>query len=275
MYLSRIQLNETLLEQTQLSAMLRKNSYGMHQLLWDLFDSGSHHLFREEDSRKQLGNRHTRPLYYVLSDQPPKTDSPLFEVDCKPFYPQVKKGDRLAFQLRANPTVARRMEGKRLSSRHDVVMDAKYQHLLNSCQQCGIVSTSDIYTDDQNVRRGMKKGLNRKQLQQQLFSSDAFLDSQAQEQFFQQQAAAVEKAARDWLDKRGEKYGFSINSTEATGYLWHSVENAKQKRGAGYSTLDYQGILTVTEPDIFLTQLFKGFGRAKRFGCGLMMIRRA
>lgn len=275
MYLSRIQLTEALLEQTQLAAMLRKNSYGMHQLLWDLFESNSRYLYREEDSQKQLGTRYNRPLYYVLSDQPPKTDSPLFKVDCKPFHPQVRRGDRLAFQLRANPTIARHIEGKRRSSHHDVVMDAKYQHLLHTCQQHGIVTKTDIYSGSQDgTRRSIRQGLNRKQLQQQLLASDVFVSSQAREQFFQQQTEAVEQAARHWLDKRGEKCGFSVESAEAIGYLWHSVENAKQKRGAGYSTLDYQGILTVTEADIFLEHLYKGFGRAKRFGCGLMMIRR-
>ncbi|WP_308340124.1 type I-E CRISPR-associated protein Cas6/Cse3/CasE [Thiolapillus sp.] len=36
-----------------------------------------------------------------------------------------------------------------------------------------------------------------------------------------------------------------------------------------------QGSLTVTEPDAYLATLKQGLGRAKAFGCGLMLIRRA
>jgi CRISPR system Cascade subunit CasE len=41
------------------------------------------------------------------------------------------------------------------------------------------------------------------------------------------------------------------------------------------STLDFEGVLAVTDPPIFLAALASGFGRARAFGCGLMLIRRA
>ena len=47
----------------------------------------------------------------------------------KPYAPRLAVGDRLAFRLRANPTIARKEEGKKNSPRHDVVMDAQYQLL--------------------------------------------------------------------------------------------------------------------------------------------------
>lgn len=42
-----------------------------------------------------------------------------------------------------------------------------------------------------------------------------------------------------------------------------------------FGILDLRGSLTVTEPATFLAALARGFGRAKAFGCGLMLIRRA
>ncbi|MDX2120628.1 MAG: type I-E CRISPR-associated protein Cas6/Cse3/CasE, partial [Gemmatimonadota bacterium] len=39
--------------------------------------------------------------------------------------------------------------------------------------------------------------------------------------------------------------------------------------------LDLEGTLYVTDPSAFLGALGAGFGRAKAFGCGLMLIRRA
>ena len=42
-----------------------------------------------------------------------------------------------------------------------------------------------------------------------------------------------------------------------------------------YSTLDFQGVLTVGDPDSLLPAIARGFGAAKAYGCGLMLIRRA
>ncbi|WP_408742481.1 type I-E CRISPR-associated protein Cas6/Cse3/CasE [Acetobacter peroxydans] len=39
--------------------------------------------------------------------------------------------------------------------------------------------------------------------------------------------------------------------------------------------LDLSGRIEITDPSLFLTQMAQGFGRAKSFGCGLMLIRRA
>ncbi len=274
MYLSRIQLTEALLAHSNLGAILRRDSYGMHQLLWDLFQDGSRHLFREENSFKQLGTDHKRPLFYVLSSQPPKANSPLFQVDCKPFQPMLKAGQSLAFELRANPTISRHQEGKRHSSRHDVVMDAKYQHLLGECLRIGVLDERSLFTKDAAGRKRFQQNLSRPALKQALLSHEKLATAEAKAQFFQGQNEAIEQAAGEWLKKKGERSGFALESYEATGYLWHSLTKAKQHRNAGYSTLDYQGVLRITDASLFLDQLYKGFGPSKSFGCGLMMIRR-
>jgi CRISPR system Cascade subunit CasE len=38
--------------------------------------------------------------------------------------------------------------------------------------------------------------------------------------------------------------------------------------------LDFEGMLVVEAPELFLASVAQGFGRAKAFGCGLMLIRR-
>ena len=273
MYLSRIQLTPALKEQTQLGQLLRRDNYGMHQLLWDLFPDGQY-LFREESSHKQLGSLQHWPLFYVLSACAPEGDSPLFQIDSKPFQPHLQTGDRLAFHLRANPTIARRQQGKKNSARHDVVMDAKFQHLLHNCLEHGVLTGVDIYDSVEGERRVLRNSLNRKQLQRQLFSLPAFSGTASRETFMQKQLAAVDRAATGWLEKKAESRGFKLETVQATGYLWHSLSDAKQKRHAGYSSMDYQGILQIADKDIFWEQLQKGFGPAKRFGCGLMLIRR-
>ena len=273
MYLSRIQLTPAMLEQTQLGKLLRRDCYGMHQLLWDLFPTGQY-LFREENSHDQLGSRQHWPLFYVLSAQAPEGHSPLFRIDCKPFQPQLQEGDRLAFHLRANPTIARRQQGKKNSVRHDVVMDAKFQHLLQCCVEHRVLTEEEIYSCGEGRRRVLRNNLNRKQLQQQLFSLAAFGQPASREVFKQQQTKEAEQASIHWLEKKAECGGFKLESVQATGYLWHSLSDAKRKRNAGYSSMDYQGVLQIQNADTFRRQLQKGFGPAKRFGCGLMLIRR-
>ena len=46
-------------------------------------------------------------------------------------------------------------------------------------------------------------------------------------------------------------------------------------RAVIFSTLTFQGVLTVEDPAQFLAAVLRGFGSAKGFGCGLMLIRRA
>ena len=48
-----------------------------------------------------------------------------------------------------------------------------------------------------------------------------------------------------------------------------------RQRPLTFSVLDLEGELEVTDPALFLRSLAAGFGRAKAFGCGLMLIRRA
>ena len=46
-------------------------------------------------------------------------------------------------------------------------------------------------------------------------------------------------------------------------------------KGIRYSTVDFQGLLQITDPQRFKAMLFKGLGPSKAFGCGLMLVRRA
>lgn len=64
------------------------------------------------------------PRFYVVSDREPVTPSAHWQVQSKPYSPDLAVGDRLAFDLRANPVVTtRNATGK--SARHDVVMQEK------------------------------------------------------------------------------------------------------------------------------------------------------
>ena len=264
MFLSKLQLKPTLSEKTQLSHLLSRDNYGMHQLLYDIFTDGKY-LFREENSNDQLG-------FYVLSEQEPKTDSPLFQVKSRPFQPRIQSGDRFMFDLRANPTVKRRLQGRSSSTRHDVVIDAKLHYLLKVCLEHGLLSDSEIYDRTDEGHRVIRNNLNYRQLQQKLFALPAYRDSYSREVFTQQQDDITDQAIIDWMDRKAESVGIKLETVQATGYQWHSLNNAKNGRNAGFSSVDYHGIVQVSNPNVFREHLAKGIGPAKRFGCGLMLI---
>lgn len=87
--------------------------------------------------------------------------------------------------------------------------------------------------------------------------------------------AAIVEAGRAWLARQGAVHGFEPEAEVAVdGY--EQVRVPRQgARPAIFGQLDFEGRLTVRDPAAFLPALAAGFGRARAFGCGLMLIRRA
>jgi CRISPR system Cascade subunit CasE len=88
--------------------------------------------------------------------------------------------------------------------------------------------------------------------------------------------ALIREAGAAWLAQQGSRHGFTpeLETLDVDGYRRLRIA----RTGAGpiqVATLDYAGVLRVDDPSTFLSGLFAGFGRAKAFGCGLMLIRRA
>jgi CRISPR system Cascade subunit CasE len=85
------------------------------------------------------------------------------------------------------------------------------------------------------------------------------------------------EAGTAWLASQGAKAGFKLAAPPlVTGYSQIPMERGKNRgRPAGFSVLDFAGVLEITEPAAFLARLPLGFGSAKAFGNGLMLIRRA
>jgi CRISPR system Cascade subunit CasE len=94
-------------------------------------------------------------------------------------------------------------------------------------------------------------------------------------------AEAVESAGLGWLERQAGKAGFSLGSTPTPASPRARVMAYQtlgiDRRGANMKigVLDFEGVLEVTDPDRFVDAVAQGFGRAKGFGCGLMLIRRA
>jgi CRISPR system Cascade subunit CasE len=85
----------------------------------------------------------------------------------------------------------------------------------------------------------------------------------------------VQAKGVEWLQKKAEKNGFLIDNDKARadGYRNHKFYKPSGKHHVSFNTIDFTGILTVTEPELFKQALFNGIGPAKGFGCGLLLVR--
>lgn len=90
----------------------------------------------------------------------------------------------------------------------------------------------------------------------------------------------IQTAGAAWLQARAEHAGFALRAVQADGYDQVEIPRDataqdKKPQPIRFSVLDLEGELEVTNPAAFLAALTAGLGRAKAFGCGLMLIRRA
>jgi CRISPR system Cascade subunit CasE len=178
--------------------------------------------------------------FMILSRRPPHDPHQLFEVETKPFEPALAVGDRLRFALRANPVVARKAAAAPSSGARQV-RGKRVDVVMDALKH--------IPPTDRAARTG------------RAFERDRLIVS----------------AGREWLERQGAKHGFRLtNSTplEIGGYTQVALER-RGKRPAGFSTLDFSGEIQITDPAAFLARIAHGFGSAKAFGNGLMLIRRA
>lgn len=213
-----------------------------HRMVWTLFSDS-------QDRERDFLWREVDPgSFFCLSSRPPDDKHGLFSIDPpKEFAPNLKTGDKLSFMLRVNATVARSIKsepggGKRLRGKPcDIVMDA----------------LKDISTSERaEARRRL-----------------------------------LEPVAHGWLSRQGDKHGFSLekltrqsddDDLDGTNHCFRvrehrvlRIERGQSRAALRLGVLDLEGLLEVRDPAAFVSALTHGFGRAKAFGCGLMLIRRA
>lgn len=89
-------------------------------------------------------------------------------------------------------------------------------------------------------------------------------------------ADKVERVALDWLFSRATNLGVEFNAErcEATGYKQVRIPRPGRQEPIEFSEIDFAGQLTVADPARLITALFHGIGKARAYGCGLLMVRR-
>lgn len=229
MFFSVITPEERLLRQA--AHELAQSSYAEHQWLWKFFPSGA------DQTRDFIFRRHELeqvPRFYVVSQRRPTAFSEAWQVQSRDYDPQLQEGQRLFFQLRANPVITRK-NGAGKSQRHDVVIQAK--RLL---------------------------------LKEHGFTKDAKWKEWQDEENKPLLYELVQKSCIEWLQSRVSNNGFEVVAASVDAY---QQNNNAGKRDIRFSTVDFSGELLVTQPGLFQQVLFEGLGHAKVFGCGLLLVR--
>lgn len=88
-------------------------------------------------------------------------------------------------------------------------------------------------------------------------------------------AELIQRAGESWLAERLNRCGGRLEGVRADGYRQHRSYKKGVKHPIRMSSLDFEGKLTVTDPNRLLEALFRGIGPAKAFGFGLLLVRRA
>jgi CRISPR system Cascade subunit CasE len=208
-----------------------------HRLVWAMFprDLTERPFLYRETSPSHAAGPATRSELMVLSKLPPNDAEGLFELETKPFAPILPVGQRLRFSLRANPT----------AQKSEIAADGK-----RKSRRYDVVMAA-LKKLDQVERVAARPRL-------------------------------IQQEGRAWLQRQSESAGFSLPElaeVNIDGYEQFDVDpegrRAIRAKRAVHSRLDFDGLLEVTDPVLFLSRLAEGFGRARAFGHGLMLIRRA
>jgi len=287
MFFSRIRLKPEFYKTTRLSKILSDNAYSVHRLLWDLFPGEKlrNFLYREEIAREQLGIKagiRGEPIYYVVSSTRPSLINPIFQIDEREYLPKLQQGDRLGFELRANPVISR--TGKK----HDVVMDAQVTLLKSLSAEFKLQSHLPAAPKKQEFKNILlAQGGEALDSKLTLLLNDefAFTGKSPQTAPLRDKLDWILKATADgalqkWLILKGERHGFRLSKNfndqyklQNSAYRWQSIKADKGIK-SGFSSVDFTGELEVADVMEFTKALFEGVGRSKAFGCGLMLVRR-
>ena len=85
--------------------------------------------------------------------------------------------------------------------------------------------------------------------------------------------SAAQAAIASWMERTGERDGFAVNALRLVAYRAQTLPRLGRSAKIGVS--DIEGRLEVADGERFFARVLAGFGRAKAFGCGLMLLRRA
>jgi CRISPR system Cascade subunit CasE len=89
-----------------------------------------------------------------------------------------------------------------------------------------------------------------------------------------QRSQATHDAGKAWLESQASKAGFKLIVPPVVATYAPTLVDGQKSRVINFSELDISGQIEVTDPAAFTAKLATGFGSAKAYGNGLMLLSR-
>ena len=175
--------------------------------------------------------------FYILSSRIPTNPGLFKPISTKEFSPVLKPGNNLVFSLRLNATKDKSIPREERGQKSRQRVDLVMDKLRDIPHKEGTEGNIP------NTRAELRLKI-------------------------------ANEVSNSWLLKKGNGSGFVPTNVICNDYSVRKIPRGKNNH-VTIGVLDITGIITIEEPKIFVETLRKGFGRAKAFGCGLMLIRRA
>ncbi len=248
-----------------LSAVSTTDAYTEHQWLWRFFPappgSPRDFLFRHVEPQGQ----DQQSAYYVVSARPPESPHPAWHVQSREYRPQLHPQQRLHFQLRANPVRVR------YEARHGEVAAAYQQSRRDAGREVADGATRRKEYDD--VVWLAKREI----MQQHGVDKWATVPPEHRLPLYD----LVHQAVSGWFcgsehaQGIAAKHGFRVvaDTLRVDAYRQHRLPR-KGSKPIQFSTVDISGVLEVLDGALAAEALLNGIGRARGFGCGLLLVRK-
>lgn len=241
LYFSRVTVNPRMLGMKLLQPGSGDASYLHHQILWNLFDE--------------------------FSDEQRRAANPTNDPNTAPFIFRAEEGHygQLQFLMLSRLPPSQDFPGLQVETKPWRPILAEGQTLAFSLRANPTVA--QILQPQRNKRGKRQDVMTVKRLQ---LKEKGVTDPN-------QLKLGMIQAAIDWLSDRQrlERWGISL-PVQPNVDSWQQHQSLKVKTASAitFTSVDYQGLLTVENPALFLEQSALGLGRAKRLGCGLILLRR-
>lgn len=240
--------------------------YAEHQWLWHFFPappgSPRDFLFR----RVEPQGMDLQPTYYTVSARPPESPHPAWRVQQREYRPQLRPHQQLRFELRANPVRARYL------TREGDMAEAYQRARRDTGRKVADGATRRKEYDD--VVLLAKKVI----AKQHGVSKWAAVPPEHRVPLYD----LVHQAVSGWFcgseHEQGiaARHGFRVvaDTLCVDAYRQHRLPR-KGSAPIQFSTVDLSGVLEVVDVERTSEALLNGIGRARGFGCGLLLVRPA
>jgi len=264
-YFTRIQLDSRNPQAREaVAAASVTDVYAEHQWLWHFFPappgSPRDFLFR----RVEPQGMDLQPTYYAVSARPAQRPHPAWIVQEREYRPRLRPHQQLRFELRTNPVRARYLarEGDMADAYHQARRDAGRKPAEG-------VTRRKEYDDVVWLAK-------REIMQQHGVDKLAAVPPEHRPPLYD----LVHQAVSGWFCGSehepgiAARHGFRVvaDTLRVDAYRQHRLPR-KGSAPIQFSTVDLSGVLEVEDAAAASDALLNGIGRARGFGCGLLLVR--